>query len=270
MSILHNIIEKKRDEVNERKALYPVALLERSLYFSTPCVSLTHYLRRSGSSGVIAEFKRRSPSRGWINQYADAATVSVGYMQSGAAALSVLTDESFFGGSSKDLEVVRSFNYCPVLRKDFIIDPYQVIEARSIGADAILLIAAALDRVQVSELAAAAAQLGMETLLEIHSADELDRIVDGISVVGVNNRSLKDFSVDIKRSLDLFPELPASLPKISESGLSEPWQVNHLREAGFDGFLIGEQFMKSPDPVRAAASFITQLSHKQQLENVLN
>lgn len=269
MSILNHIIEKKREEVQERKALFPVALLERSLYFSTPCVSLTHYLRREGSSGIIAEFKRRSPSKGWINQYADAASVSVGYMQSGAAALSVLTDESFFGGSSADLQVVRSFNYCPVLRKDFIIDPYQIIEARSIGADAILLIAAALDRAQLAELAATAAGLGMETLLEIHTADELDCIVDGVSVVGVNNRSLHDFSVDVKRSLDLLPELPVSIPKISESGISQPWQANQLREAGFDGFLIGEQFMKSPDPVRAAAGFIAQLSPQRQPVNTM-
>jgi indole-3-glycerol phosphate synthase len=264
MSILSHILEKKREEVKERKALFPVALLERSLYFSTPCVSLTHYLRREGSSGIIAEFKRRSPSKGWINQYADPAAVSVGYMQSGAAALSVLTDESFFGGSSADLQQVRSFNYCPVLRKDFIIDPYQIIEARSIGADAILLIAAALEPLQVAELAAAAKSLGMEVLLEIHSADELDCITDGVNVVGVNNRSLHDFSVDFRRSLDLLPELPTDLPKISESGLSLPSQVNLLREAGFEGFLIGEQFMKAPDPVRAAAAFIAQLKPQRQ------
>jgi indole-3-glycerol phosphate synthase len=268
MSILDTIIARKREEVNERKQLYPIALLERSIYFETPGVSLQYYLRRPGSSGIIAEFKRKSPSKGVLHPFADPVQVSVGYMQAGAAALSVLTDEQFFGGSLDDLRQIRNFNYCPILRKDFILDPYQVIEAKSAGADVILLIAAVLHPVQVRELAALAVSLKMEILLEVHSIEELDRIVEGVTLVGVNNRSLTDFSVNINRSLDLLPHLPTELPKISESGLHEQQQIIELRKAGFEGFLIGEQFMRSADPARTASQFITGLISPELLSMV--
>lgn len=262
MTILENIIGHKRKEVDERKQLYPTALLERSIYFETPGVSLRHYLQRSGSSGVIAEFKRKSPSKGLLHPSADPVQVSVGYMQAGAAALSILTDEHFFGGSAEDLRQVRNFNYCPILRKDFIVDPYQVIEAKSIGADVILLIAAVLSPVQVKELAALAVSLEMEVLLELHTSDEIDRIVPNVTLVGVNNRSLADFSVDTRRSLELLPLLPSEMTKISESGLHSVNQISELRDAGFDGFLIGEQFMRSADPARTAQLFISGINAK--------
>src|ERR1041385_4589017 len=165
MDILEKIIAHKRKEVAERKSLYPVKLLEKSIYFSSPCVSLRKYLLRSDKVGVIAEFKRRSPSKGVINRYAPVERTSIGYMQAGASALSVLTDSEFFGGKSEDLSTARKFNYCPILRKDFTIDEYQIVEAKSIGADAILLLANVLDAKKVKAFAKFAKSLGLEVLL---------------------------------------------------------------------------------------------------------
>ena len=168
-NILDQIVAHKREEVAKRKEIYPVKLLEQSIYFNTPTVSLSKYLRRPDKLGIIAEFKRRSPSKGDINPYASVEEVSIGYMQAGASALSVLTDTHFFGGKNEDLTEARKFNYCPILRKDFVIDEYQIIEARSIGADAILLIAACLEKAEIKSLAALAQSLGLEVLIEIHN-----------------------------------------------------------------------------------------------------
>lgn len=267
-TILDTIIAHKRAEVEERKALYPVRLLERGFCFGTQPVSLRRYLQRKDLSGIIAEFKRRSPSKGILNAYADAAAITLAYMQAGASALSVLTDEQFFGGKNADLEAARRVNYCPVLRKDFIVDEYQVIEAKSIGADAILLIAAALSPAEVQKLTALAVSFGMEVLLELHHAGEIDRVVPGIQLVGINNRDLASFTVDINRSFEMAALLPAGMTLVAESGISDPADVDRLRDAGFSGFLIGETFMKTASPGKTCAQFIARLKKNEIKETI--
>jgi len=264
MNILEKIIANKRKEVESRKALYPTQLLEKSIYFSTPAVSLKKYLLRPDKSGIIAEFKRRSPSKGNINPYASVEKVSIGYMQAGASALSVLTDEEFFGGKNRDLTEARKFNYCPILRKDFIIDEYQLIKAKSIGADAVLLIAECLDVKEISQLSRKAKELGLETLMEIHSASQLAKLTDNIDVVGVNNRDLKTFEVSIQHSIEISKSIPSGVIKISESGIKNANDIIELKSAGFQGFLIGESFMKTANPPAACAQFVQDI---KALEN---
>jgi indole-3-glycerol phosphate synthase len=217
------------------------------------------YLNRADKVGVIAEIKRRSPSKGAINEYVSVEKVSIGYMQAGASALSILTDTEFFGGTNEDLITARKFNYCPILRKDFTIDEYQIVEARSIGADAILLIAAVLDEKQIKNLAAFATSLGLEVLLEIHEFEELPGDLENVSIIGINNRNLKDFSVDVNRSFSIAEKLPAGIVKISESGLSEAETIVQLKRAGFKGFLIGETFMRESQPELACSEFIRKI-----------
>ena len=259
MTILDKIVQHKKQIVLDRKALYPSKLLEKSIYFNTPAVSLKKYLQRPDKSGIIAEFKRHSPSKGDINPYAKVEEVSIGYMQAGASALSILTDQKFFKGKNEDLIEARKFNFCPILRKDFIIDEYQIIEAKSIGADAILLIAECLDNQQVINLSKTAKSLGLEVLLEIHSESQLQKLTPDIDIVGVNNRNLDTFKVSIKTSLDLFPKIPAEFLKISESGISNPHTIVELKALGFQGFLIGETFMKTANPDKACRQFIQEV-----------
>ena len=263
MDILEKIRKQKEVEVAERKGLYPVKLLQKSLYYNTTVVSLSEYIRREDKSGVIAEFKKKSPSEGFINQYANVEEISIGYMQSGASALSILTDEHFFGGSSDDLRAARTFNYCPILRKDFIIDEYQVHETKAIGADAILLIAAMLTKSEVSHLTNLSQDLGLEVLYEIHEADELDKFAEGIEVVGVNNRNLKDFTVDISRSEKIFDKLPEGPVKISESGIRNEDDMIRLNSAGYEGFLVGTQFMKTSHPEKSCRLLIESYIEKR-------
>ncbi len=260
MNILDKIIAHKREEVANQKELYPVRLLEQSIYFETPVVSLRQYLQRPDMQGVIAELKRKSPSQGDIHPYLDVEKVSIGYMQAGASALSVLTDQKFFGGSNADLLLARKMNYCPILRKEFIIDEYQIVEAKSIGADAILLIAACLSSSEVVSLAGFARSLGLEVLLEVHNQEELTRTAEAdIDLIGVNNRDLATFEVNINTSLSLVDQIPDHATKVAESGLSDPHEVINLRAAGFQGFLMGQTFMESPNPAKACAKFIDQL-----------
>lgn len=259
MNILETITARKKIQVAEKKELVPVALLERSPFFDTPVVSLEHYLLREDMSGIIAEFKKKSPSKGDINPYARVEEISIGYMQAGASALSILTDEDFFGGSSDDLTKARKLNYCPILRKDFIIDPYQVIEAKSMGADAILLIAAVLTPKQVADLAGLAKSLGLEILLEIHSEEEIGHDHRDVTLIGVNSRNLSDFSVDLHHSVTMMGKLSGNKPVVAESGIGHPADVVMLREAGFQGFLIGELFMRTGDPATACREFIKKL-----------
>jgi indole-3-glycerol phosphate synthase len=260
MHILDKIIAHKKQEVADRKSLYPVKLLEQSIYFHSPTVSLRHYVTRPDKSGIIAEIKRRSPSKGAIHPYVSVEKTSIGYMQAGASALSILTDQTFFGGSNEDLSLARQMNYCPILRKEFIIDEYQILEARSIGADAILLIAACLYPADIRKLSAFAHSLGLEVLLEVHDRTELDRSLnEHVDLVGVNNRNLKDFSVDIGTSLELAGHIPANFVKVAESGIGEPKQVIELEKAGYRGFLMGERFMKTAKPHKACAHFIERL-----------
>lgn len=257
MNILSKIVDYKKKEVAERKSLYPIKLLENSIYFNTPVVSMSQYLQREDKLGIIAEIKRVSPSEDVINEFVDIEQTSIGYMQAGASALSILTDNHFFGGSNKDLTTARKFNYCPILRKDFILDEYQIIEAKSIGADAILLIAACLEPDQCARLARFAHSVGLEVLLEVHTRDEIEsHICNNINMVGVNNRDLDDFSVSLATSLSLIEHIPSEITKVSESGISDPEAVVKLKNAGFDGFLIGTKFMRSPHPENACAAFI--------------
>ena len=260
MDILEKIIVHKHKEVEERKSLTPVKRLEQSIYFEGQPVSLKKYLLREDKSGVIAEFKRKSPSKGMINAHASVERTTIGYMQAGASALSVLTDHEFFGGTSEDLETARKFNFCPVLRKDFIVDEYQIVEAKSIGTDAILLIAAALKPERLKELAVFAKSLGMEVLMEVHNQQELENnLNEHLDLVGVNNRNLKTFDVSVRTSKDLASSIPDDFVKISESGISDPETIIDLRTYGYKGFLIGETFMKSGRPERAAREFIEKL-----------
>lgn len=259
MNILDTIIAQKELEVAERKALTPQEALEKQAGFARPVLSLKQFLLDPARTGIIAEFKRKSPSKGIINGDADVVTVTSAYARYGASGLSVLTDTEFFGGSTKDLVLAR-VNNIPILRKDFIIDEYQITEARAMGADVILLIAACLTPAVVKRLAAFANSLGLEVLLELHDEEELEHICPETGLVGINNRNLKTFTVDIDRSLRMAEQLPAGKVKIAESGISDPATIRLFRENGFHGFLVGENFMKSPDPGKAFADFVDQLS----------
>ena len=263
MNILDEIIASKHLEVEENKSLYPIKLLERSIFFKTETVSLKKYLLDKNLSGILAEFKRKSPSKGVINAYASIENTTIGYMQSGASALSILTDANYFGGSNKDLTEARHFNYCPILRKDFIVDEYQIIEAKSIGADAILLIAAVLTKDQISTFSALAKTLGLEIILEIHEESELEKADVAAHHIGINNRNLKNFEVNFEQSIRLASQLPDSAIKIAESGINAPEDIVILKKHGFNGFLIGEHFMKESRPEKASKKFIARL---QQLE----
>jgi indole-3-glycerol phosphate synthase len=260
MTILDNIIAEKYKEVEAQKTIMPIARLEKNEVFGRKTISLKELLARPGSSGIIAEFKRKSPSKGIINDRVKVEDVISGYAKAGAAGLSVLTDRSFFGGSLVDLMAARHVARIPILRKDFMVDEYQVVEAKAMGADVILLIAAALELEQIKKLAKCAKSLGLEILFEIHDREELDKIVDEVDMVGVNNRNLKDFKVDIEHSLDLARELPDKFVKVSESGIDNPETIKYLISNGFKGFLIGENFMKQYDPGKACEEFITQLN----------
>lgn len=263
MNILEEIIAYKKEEVEQRKELYPVKLLEKSIHFEAPVVSLKKYLLRKDKYGIIAEIKRRSPSKGLINPHVSIERTSIGYMQAGASALSILTDEKYFGGSNEDLTLARKFNFCPILRKDFIVDEYQVIEAKSIGADAILLIAAALDPDQIQNFSTQAQRLGLEVLMEVHNEEELiSNIHDSVDIIGVNNRDLKTFTTDLITSVALSEKIPSAYVKVSESGINDPEDIIYLKKYGFEGFLMGEHFMKQSRPENGCREFITRLKEK--------
>lgn len=247
-------------EVEDRKSLYPKQLLERSIFFSSPTVSLSKYLLREDKNGIIAEIKKQSPSLGLINKYANIEKISIGYMQAGASALSVLTDKTFFGGSSEDLITARKFNFCPILRKEFIVDEYQILESKSIGADAILLIAAVLSKEQIVQYTNVAQSLGLEVLLELHGPDEIDKLYEKVNVVGVNNRNLKTMLIDINQSINMIELLPKNMIKISESGIDSVATIIKLKSFGYHGFLIGSQFMKHSQPDLACKQFINELN----------
>lgn len=259
MNILDKIIAHKIEEVTARKASYSIASLEKSHYFNAPTVSLKDFLLRPDQSGIIAEFKRHSPSQGDINTHSSVAVVTRGYASAGASGLSVLTDERFFKGKNEDLTEARQFNEIPILRKDFVIDEYQILEAKSIGASAILLIAACLSQRKLGELATFAKSLGLDVLMEVHSEEELKKLHQNIDIVGVNNRDLTTFEVNLKTSIDLFDVIPNNFVKISESGISHPQSIIQLKEVGFQGFLIGEAFMKTENPMKSCQAFIREI-----------
>ncbi len=260
MDILSEIVANKRKEVEIQQELYPVKLLEKSVYFQGKPVSMKKHLRRNDKSGIIAEIKRKSPSKGIINSHVSVERTSIGYMQAGASGLSVLTDNVYFGGTNEDLIEARTYNFCPILRKDFILNEYQIIEAKSIGADVILLIASILGREEIEKLGGFAKSLGMEVLLEIHNEKELeDSVCDQVNLIGVNNRNLKTFVTDIKTSHELANKIPDDFVKVSESGIVNPETICELREYGYEGFLMGEIFMKQGRPEIACREFIKRL-----------
>lgn len=262
MDILQKIVDRKKEEVSVRKVTVSEKELMDKPGFSSRVRSFSESIRREPFGGIIAEFKRKSPSKPSIHEDARISHVIPGYTMAGAAAISVLTDTDFFGGYDRDLAEARKLTHLPLLRKEFIIDPYQVIEARSLGADVILLIAEILTAAEVDMLSRTATELGMEVLLEIHSADQLSKYQERIQNVGVNNRNLSTFVTDIRFSEDILPHLPSGVCKISESGIERTDEVIRLRQKGFDGFLIGENFMKTGDPGQACINFIREIKSR--------
>jgi indole-3-glycerol phosphate synthase len=259
MSILDKIKLSKIEELRSRKESYPVEKYRDGETFGRSPISLKSALAGRKIPGIIAEFKRRSPSRGNINTQADPSEVTRGFVEAGACALSVLTDSAYFGGSPDDLCMARKLNKVPILRKDFIIDEYQLYESRAWGADAILLIAALMDGGMVRDLAGRAGELGLEVLLEIHGEEELGHICREVDLVGVNNRNLMDFSVDIDTSRILSGMIPEEFPRISESGISDAHIIRDLLAYGYRGFLIGEYFMSSPRPQEKCRELVSRL-----------
>ncbi len=261
MTILEKIIAFKKKEIAKIKAEVPVKKLVESPSFGRTVFSLKKSLLEVGSTGIIAEFKRQSPSKGIINDKATIAAVTNGYLDANVAAQSILTDTSFFGGTMADLMEARSINQQkPILRKDFICDGFQIVEAKAIGADVILLIAACLTEKELKNYGQLATDLGMEVLYEVHTQQDLNKINDlDDKIIGINNRNLKTFEVDLEHSIKLASQIPATCLKISESGISDPRIISGLKEYGFQGFLIGENFMNQENPGEACQAFINQI-----------
>ena len=258
MNILDQIIAAKKLEIELRKKVVPIAQLEKSALFERPTFSLSQSVRNG--SGIIAEHKRRSPSKGTINHSFSVAEITSGYENAGVSGISVLTDTQYFGGSFDDLLLARASVNIPLLRKEFMIDPYQIIEAKSFGADAILLIAAVLSPGEIQQYSQLAQSLKLEVLLEVHDEAELERaITPEISLIGVNNRNLKTFEVNLQTSKHLASKIPSEFIKVSESGISTIDSIKELQRFGFQGFLIGENFMKTDNPGVSAQQFIKQL-----------
>jgi len=262
--MLSEIVANRKKQVARNKELYPIKLLETSIYFESPCVSLKHYILRADKSGIIAEFKRKSPSKGILNQYAEVVETTISYMQAGASALSVLTEPDYFMGKDDDLKQARFANFCPILRKDFIFDEYQIIETKSLGADIVLLIAACLDTKELLKLYNLAKQLGLEILFEIHHEDDLKKIPGDDVIIGVNNRNLTTMETDIETSLTMADKLSKDFVLVSESGLKSSVEIIELKKAGYSGFLMGEQFMKFAKPQEAIKQIITELNKFQK------
>lgn len=259
MNILDKIIARKLEEVAEAKANVSIKELEDSKYFELDCPSLKAFLQDPAKTGIIAEFKRKSPSKGIINDTALVPDVTRGYEAAGASGISILTDTDFFGGAYADLSLGRDSVEIPILRKDFMIDTYQVYEAKSMGASAILLIAAVLTDARARELGSLAKAMGMDVLMEVHNREELDLVNPYVDVVGVNNRDLKTFNVSLERSVELASFMPSDTVKISESGIYTIEDIQYLRSHGFQGFLIGENFMREADPAKACIEFSAKL-----------
>lgn len=259
MNILDKIVADKYKEVALRKQLIPIKQLENSVLFERRCTSLAAALSKS-NSGIIAEHKRRSPSKSTINNGLNVQDVAMGYQNAGACGMSVLTDGKYFGGSLDDLILARAASSFPLLRKEFIIDTYQILEAKAYGADVILLIAAVLSQQEIKNLSEFAKSLGMDVLLEVHDLDELQKsIMPSLDMLGVNNRNLKTFEVSLDISKTLSTAIPDDFVKVSESGISSVAAIKELMPYGYKGFLIGENFMKTDNPGLSAETFINQL-----------
>lgn len=258
MNILDKIIANKKTEVALHKAQFPIEHLLDPSFMERECVSFKNAIRNS-DSGIIAEFKRKSPSKGWIHPDARVESIIPEYTSGGAAAISVLTDQEFFGGNLNDLKRARELTHIPILRKDFIIDEYQILQAKAFGADCILLIASALTQDEIKHFTLLARSIGIEVLIEVHEKKELDSIIITPDLIGVNNRNLKTFETSVDTSLMLYDDLPDEVIKISESGISSTESVYKLRQAGYDGFLMGENFMKEVSPGDVLKSFCQQI-----------
>jgi len=266
MNILEKIIAYKHKEVALSKETKPIAILEKSTFMEKPIISMSKHIINPNKSGIIAEIKRKSPSKNIINAEISVEKISQGYENTGVSGISVLTDTNFFGGTTEDLIAVRSRVNIPLLRKDFMIDEYQVIEAKSMGADTVLLIAAGLSKEKCFALAEFAQSFGLETLLEIHNEQEyFTHFNKHISMVGVNNRNLETFKVSTEISKKVSKILPKEIIKISESGISNPETIIELKKYGFQGFLLGEAFMKHPEPQTACQEFIQKINKKKIL-----
>lgn len=262
MDILSRIIKKKKIEIEDLKNSVSIADLEKSNLFNTKTKSLSDNIKQK-EIGIIAEHKRKSPSKSNINHQNSSKSIINGYDDGGAAGISFLTEKNFFDGSSYEFTEARRLTNLPMLRKDFIIDEYQVIESKSIGADAILLIAACLNSSEIINLSKLAKSFDLEVLIEIHDLEELNKsCIDSIDIIGVNNRNLKTFNVNIETSLNLVDKIPSSFTKISESGLNNSYEIKKLKNSGFDGFLIGERFMKSSNPGEELSNFISKIKNE--------
>jgi indole-3-glycerol phosphate synthase len=260
MTILDKIITDKRKEVALKKAVIPVSQLEASVFFERTVASLSTNLR-NGTRGIIAEHKRRSPSKTIINNGFSVEEVIKGYDNAGAMGISVLTDMKYFGGTLEDLVLARASTDIPLLRKEFIIDEYQILEAKANGADLILLIASVLTRTEIERFSKCAKNLGLEVLLEIHNEQELEKsVMPSLDMIGVNNRNLATFEVSLDNSKKLSTLIPSEFVKISESGITSVEDIMDLESYGFKGFLIGENFMKTDNAGKAAEDFIQKLN----------
>jgi indole-3-glycerol phosphate synthase len=267
MTILDHIVAQKYKEVAERKALSPVSVLERANLFRREPVSFKNFLLQENLYGIIAEFKRKSPSRGIMNEFASSGKVCRDYVRAGASAVSVLTDLNFFGGTSDDLINVRESISFPILRKDFIVDEYQIVEAKSIGADAILLIASLHNPQKIQLLHRLAQSLGLEVLIEVHDESDFLKIPADAHLVGINSRNLASLDIDMDRHSALIEMIPKNVVKVAESGIKSASDCVSLRNAGFTGFLIGELFMNSVDPGQSCLRFINELREMTTREN---
>ena len=262
MKILDKIVEDKKIEINKLLSNSSISKLENSHLFSRKCISLKESIKNN-NSGIICEFKRRSPSNQNINYISSLSDVVSGYEEAGAAGLSILTNKKYFDGDTQDIIDIRDISNLPILRKEFIISEYQVIEAKSIGSDAILLIASILSEEEIIGYSSLAKSIGLEVLLEIHSEDELYKISgDDIDIIGVNNRNLDTLEVDLNNSIELYGKIPSKFVKISESGISEVESILKLKELGYNGFLIGEKFMKTYNPMESAYNFIKKIENE--------
>jgi indole-3-glycerol phosphate synthase len=262
MTILDKIIAYKKTELEKAKQQISIGQLENTEYFQRPCISLADNLLAQNSTGIIAEFKKKSPSKGVLNDQSQAADVIKAYEIAGVSGSSVLTDHNFFGGCKEDLQLARNVVKIPLLRKDFMVDEYQFIEAKSWGADVVLLIAAVLTPMQVKHFTGLAKSLGLEVLLELHDESEIGHVNDMVDMVGINNRNLKTFEVDVERSIKMAELLGKETVKVAESGISHAGAYHHFKENGFHGFLIGETFMKTQDPGLACRNFIQSVQLK--------
>ncbi len=257
--ILSKIVADKYKEVDLKKSLIPSKQLEASVLFGRETVSLANALCNS-STGIIAEHKRRSPSKGTINQNTNVGQVAKGYEKAGVCGMSVLTDIKYFGGSLEDLQLARASVNMPLLRKEFIISEYQILEAKAHGADVILLIAAILSKEEITTFSELAKSLDLDVLLEVHNEEELHKsIMPSLDMLGVNNRNLKTFEVSLETSKALSSLIPDDFVKVSESGISSIAAIQDLKQYGYEGFLIGENFMKSENPGKSAQGFIENL-----------